>query len=130
MNNIVSTMKFTLRYSKVLAMVLLVPPLLAEPKEPDSGSEDCYNRATNTCNRTNPGKDMGDKVYRDCINDHLDWCDDYEPVEGARYLPMLNSQGRFLTHGLFINLSSPKEAPDKLAPSRIGRGSKLAPVYE
>lgn len=41
---------------------------------------DCYTRVTRSCKNSHPGKDMSDKIYRDCINRGLDGCDRNEPV--------------------------------------------------
>jgi hypothetical protein len=68
----------------------------AAPQEPETGTDDCYNRATETCNRKHPGRNWGDKAYRDCINDHLDWCDENEPTTIDLRFPVLNSEGRFV----------------------------------
>lgn len=88
-------------YSSFLTAAFFVVALLtftmfscAAPNAPDPGPDDCYNRVTDTCNKRHPGKNLGDKVYRDCINDGLDWCDIHEPIDN-RSLPSLDSQGRF-----------------------------------
>jgi hypothetical protein len=60
---------------------------------PDRGPDDCYKRVTQTCNARYPGKDIGDKEYRDCINAGLDWCDVYEPSR-VHAFPVLDA-GRF-----------------------------------
>lgn len=63
---------------------------------PNPGSGDCYNRVTDTCNANNPGKDWGDKEYRDCINAGLDWCDTNEPSRGV-VVPGFDAHGRLTT---------------------------------
>ena len=83
-------MKITSHYIMMLLLTFSISSLVvAAPKQPDAGSDDCYNRATNTCNRLHPGMDSGDKVYTDCINDHLDWCDINEPALST-FLPMID----------------------------------------
>jgi len=61
---------------------------------PNPGTDDCYNRVTQTCNGKFPDKNLGDKVYRDCINGGLDWCDSNEPITNTT-LPVLDKNGRF-----------------------------------
>lgn len=91
-----NVMKIVSLYIITMLLIFSIPSFVeAAPKKPDPGSDDCYNRATQTCNRKHPGKDWGDKVYRDCINDHLDWCDKNEPARDTGLRPVLNSQGRF-----------------------------------
>lgn len=78
---------------KISPLILVVSSLAAaEPKAPDPGPDDCYNRVSATCNRKHPGKNYGDQVYRDCINDGLSWCDVNEP---SSLIPRLDSDGRF-----------------------------------
>lgn len=86
------------RMMQIVLPLLLVPAIAsAAPKQPDAGSDDCYNRATQTCNREHPGKDLGDAGYRQCINDTLDWCDANEPASHAGgLLPALDLHGRFV----------------------------------
>lgn len=60
---------------------------------PNSGSGDCYNRVTDTCNGNHPGKDWGDKEYRDCITAGLDWCDANEPSRVV-VVPGFDAHGR------------------------------------
>lgn len=61
--------------------------------KPDDGAGDCYDRVTDTCNRKHPGKNWGDKEYRDCITDGLDWCDINEPTSLTRF-PVFDAEGR------------------------------------
>jgi hypothetical protein len=63
---------------------------------PDSGTGDCYNRVTETCNRKHPGKNLGDQVYRDCINGGLDWCDVNEPAREGQVFPGVDVSGRYV----------------------------------
>jgi hypothetical protein len=70
------------------------------PKQPDPGPDDCYNRVTSTCNKKHPGKDWGDKVYRDCITDGLDWCDINEPSRTV-VVPGFDSRGRLAVQTRF-----------------------------
>jgi hypothetical protein len=91
--------KTTVMFKRTLIIGIFSIALVAwacAPKNsaPNEGSGDCYNRVTETCNGKHPGKDLGDSVYRDCINGGLDWCDVNEPNTNPP-LPTLNTFGRF-----------------------------------
>lgn len=60
---------------------------------PAAGSGDCYNRVTNGCNEKYPDKNYGDKDYRDCIDNGLDWCDKNEPLTRT-IKPVFDSMSR------------------------------------
>jgi hypothetical protein len=60
---------------------------------PGPGSDDCYNRVTDTCNAMLPGKDWGDVEYRNCIMSGLDWCDTNEPNRVV-VVPGFDARGR------------------------------------
>jgi hypothetical protein len=70
----------------------------AAQNQPNPGPDDCYNRVTETCNAKHPGKDWGDKEYRDCITAGLDWCDVNEPTRSP-VLPVFDSRGRLAKAG-------------------------------
>ncbi|MEW8227683.1 MAG: hypothetical protein AB2748_18240 [Candidatus Thiodiazotropha endolucinida] len=80
------------------SITLVVAAVLSSPSivfaaQPNPGTDDCYNRCSNTCNER--GGDWGDKSYRDCITSCLDWCDKNEPPSIGVMFPVLDSSGRF-----------------------------------
>lgn len=79
------TLKANIVASCLVALSISVPSLAtaAVPEKPDAGTDDCYNRVTNTCNRKHPGSNYGDTVYKNCIDNGLDWCDVNEPVSST-----------------------------------------------